>query len=87
MPALMIIRSEYGNLFLSRMSNFAMKNSLQMEKNVLLYTCNMLYIFLYQIFNVKKFNQRNLIKLNFQTKPRYIKKRRAYLLLYILVNL
>ena len=30
-----------------------MKNSLQMEKNVLLYICNMLYIFLYQIFNVK----------------------------------
>ena len=54
-----------------------------MEKNVLLYTCNMLYIFLYQIFNVKKFNQRNLIKLNFQTKPRYIKKKESvFIIIY-----
>ena len=36
------------------MSNFAMKNTLQMEKNVLLYTCNMLQIFLYQYLMSKK---------------------------------
>lgn len=69
------------------MSNFAMKNSLQMEKNVLLYTCNMLYIFLYQIFKITKFNKEiSSIYISKQSQE-IIKKRRADLLLYILVNL
>ena len=73
--------------FLCQMSNFAMKNSLQMEKNVLLYTCNMLYIFLYQIFKITKFNKEiSSIYISKQSQE-IIKKRRADLLLYILVNL
>lgn len=58
-----------------------------MEKNVLLYTCNMLYIFLYQIFKITKFNKEiSSIYISKQSQE-IIKKRRADLLLYILVNL
>lgn len=67
-----------------------MKNSLQMEKIVLLYTCNMLHIFRFKYLLSKKFNQRNLIKkfsqIEFQ-KNQDIFFKESVLLLYILVNL
>ena len=54
-----------------------------MEKNVLLYTCNMLQIFLYQYLMSKKINQRHLIELNFQTKSRDIfKKESVFIIIY-----
>ena len=41
------------------------------------------YIFLYQRFKIKEFNQRDLIYLNFQTKSRYIfYKESVFIIIY-----